>query len=234
MHRSFFPFIFVAIGATLVFACGVGESQGGNHDCPPGAYCPPTPQPGPDAGPDASTCDGIPEPQCPGCDGTTLAAECANGVWGCPSIGCPIQDAGCSGEPVPPCPAPTGPCGPYYEVECVANQWTCVDVGGVCIDDGGTDAPIIIDDAGTDAPIIIDDAGPPPAFACGNLGCEPSSSYCEVTTGGPVDAGSAFACPLLPTACNGGPATCACLGLIGQGCGCVEQHGDVTLTCELP
>jgi hypothetical protein len=227
MHRPFFPFIFVAAGASLLFACGIGASQAGNPDkCPPGLDCPVHPQPVPDAGVDAQpTCESTaPGPVCTGCNGEPISGECFDGVWSCPELGCPIEiDAGCSGGPVPACPAPSGSCGPYYQLECVSNQWTCVDVGGACFD------------AGPDSPIEIYDASPQPPFACGNLGCDPSTSYCQITTGGPVDAGNTtFACDLLPSACGSGPATCACIGLIGQGCACVEQHGDVTLTCELP
>jgi hypothetical protein len=70
-----------------------------------------------------------------------------------------------------------------------------------------------------------------------NVGCDPETSYCQITTGGAVVDGGGFGaqCIPLPTTCSAGEATCACVqSLQGIGCACVEQHGDVTVTCEIP
>lgn len=249
------PRFLLALAAPLVVACGIGTSQVGPRGGGGG---------GDDAGPDAGCPSGVPTVACYGCNGGEVAIECVNGAWSCPPTDCPAQGCtgpeptctGCSGETVSPqcvgetwecpvygCPVEFDggcgnpppdicttlpPCaGGYWEPLCNGNgSWTC---NPVCpINDGGP---------------IIDDAGPPdvtprPIFACVSIGCDPEGSYCQITTGGPVvpDAGGVGAqCIPLPSTCAPGAATCACVQAVqGIGCSCVEQHGDVTITCEIP
>jgi hypothetical protein len=220
-------------------ACGVGTSQSsGTHHVP----VPPIEDAGTDAesDPDGGCVDSTdPVPACTDCEGRLIAPVCVAGGWQCPEFGCPAQ---CGGSEPISCPVSPGPCSPTWTVQCLDNTWTCVEQVPVCDQlDASDDAPYSPDadypdasvDGGPDAP------PPPPPFSCGNLGCDPTSSYCQITTGGPVnDDGGAtsFYCISLPTSCvPGGAPSCACIQADqGIGCGCVEAGGEVTVTCEIP
>ena len=206
-----------------------------------------------DPGPECTDCNGNPVSpicengvfQCPaygcpaqGCDGTTptcgldcsgnpVNAYCENDVWQCQTFECP--DAGCADSTPISCPVSPGGCVPFWTPECIENAWTCVETTPDCPDAS-------MDDASDDA---SDDAPSPPPFACGTVGCDPTTTYCQVTTGGPVleDGGGNgyFYCPPLPSSCTpGAAATCACVQTDdGIGCGCVESGGEVTVTCVI-
>jgi hypothetical protein len=222
MRNAFLAFALLPLFAA---ACGVGASQ--SHGGPgPG----PTPE---DGGVDANNgCSSQPEPVCRDCEGNPVAPTCENGEYGCPLYGCPI----------PPPPEPDGGCNYPYSCPafcsaiCQNDQWSCA-----CpIWDASPDAPFFPDSDPVDVWVPQPDAGPDgeaPFFACGNQGCETATSYCQVTTGGPVvDAGpTGFECIALPSTCPVGGATCACVQAVqGIGCGCVESGGEVTITCEIP
>jgi hypothetical protein len=247
--RSFLPSLalFVFVAPLAVAACGVGTSQTtGPHPTPhedagPGPGPDGGPGPGPDGGCDYT--DPSPGPECTDCYGNPVAPFCIGGTWQCPEYGCPIElpDAGCENSPPVPCPSgPIGECAPYWTQQCNGNQWTCVEQFPDC--DVVSPPPIF------DATPPPDDAGPPPddattppgLFSCGNLGCDPATSYCQITTGGTVgseDAGSTdFYCIPLPSSCaSDTPASCACVQAVqGIGCGCVQAQGEVTVTCLIP
>jgi len=168
------------------------------------------------------------------CGGGAVEAQCVDGAWQCPEfngIACPAPDDGgvdaCS-ESVGACAGVT-PCTGMYETPvCENGIWSC-EWTGVCEDGGEPDAPTPIDDAGESF------------FACGDQACDPSVSYCQITTGGPVnpDGGSSsgYWCEPLPTSCAPGAATCACLQAFGDvtsWCSCIGQDGDVIVTCDVP
>jgi hypothetical protein len=221
-------FVLIAFISPLLFAaCGVGTSQTAGTGPTPGSDSGTKPDndAGDDADASASCLSGPsnPGPACTGCDGNPVSPECVDGTWQCPIFGCPAEfDAGCGGSFYPSCPVTIG-CGPVWTAECVGNQWTCEEQPSECGPDASVDVFV-----------------PPvePVFACGNAGCDPTTSYCQVVTGGPVltDGGSGgFSCIPLPSSCTAGAATCACVQAVqGIGCGCVEAVGDVTVTCELP
>jgi hypothetical protein len=238
ISQSFAALVFSA--PLALAACGVGTSQStGTHH----AIVPPAEDAGPDAAPEADGgCGDVtsPGPECTDCSGNPIGPVCVDGVWQCPLFGCP---AGCGGSAYVTCPSSPGPCSPTWAAQCVNNAWTCVEEFPGC---DPTDASPIEPDAEyfpdggppDDAP-FADVTSPPEPFSCGNLGCDPASSYCQISTGGPVseDGGNTgFYCIPLPTSCPaGGQASCACIQADqGIGCGCVEAAGDVTVTCEIP
>ena len=197
----------------------------GNWVCVPQS-CPVPPPP--------PTCSGV-EPNCYDCNGQLVSALCEGSTWQCPVYGCPIEpvDAGCGDAPPKPCEGPV-PCpGVTWTPVCNGVTWTCEEFGE-CIDGGPDASP----DAGPDAQPQPDANPPPqPPFACVDVGCNPETTYCQITTGGAVVDGGGFGaqCIPLPTTCSAGEATCACVqALQGIGCSCIEQHGDVTVTCEIP
>jgi hypothetical protein len=245
-----FTRLFLAVAAPVVIACGMGASQAGPHgggggsgsDGGPDAGCPNSAPsilcygcngstvdlvcidgawecPGPAPCPSPPPCSG-PEPSCTGCNGESIGPQCVGDIWQCPVLGCPIElDAGC-GTPPPDLCTTIPPCdGGSWELLCTGSSWTC---SAVCP----------ASDAGPP------DANPQPFFSCVDIGCDPQTSYCQLTTGGPViDDGGGFGaqCIPLPSTCASGAATCACVQATqGVGCSCVEQHGDVTVTCEVP
>ncbi len=258
-------FLLALVAPVLFAACGVGASQstpghsvgeydpdGGIHSDPDGG-CATNTDPGPECtgcngepvSPvcqdgqwqcplfgcpvelDGGSCNDEPEPACTDCFGNPVAPSCEEGQWLCPVYGCPIEvDASGCGLAPPPCPAP--PQGCTVSAECYDGQWSC---GTMCLD------------AGPDVVLPPPyDAGPPPPppFACGTVGCDPTWSYCQITTGGPRArgrcGGSSFQCIPFPTTCSyGQPITCDCIQKAqGIGCGCVAAGGEVTVTCEIP
>ncbi len=191
---------------------------------------------------------------------------CNSGVWACPAnegLECPAEDdaGGCSGNaPQLYCDVGCGQSG-WYTAQCIGEQWSCPEFDlPLCLEDaGGYDAcaygsPVAC--AGTSScglyPVCADgvwscsDAGQcedaaPPSFSCGDLACDPATSYCQIDTGGPVltdgGVGSSYQCVPLPQSCNGIQATCDCAAggvPTGSGCGCVAENGDVIVTCVVP
>jgi hypothetical protein len=222
---------------TFVAGCGGGKSAAFADAGAP----PPVPE-------DASTCPAaVPDIYCIGCGTSGVDLVCVGGNWECPSVDCPEPGPGPGPGPVPPPPSPVdgGPdacasgspfactspvgCIGAYLPTCSNGQWACVWDGEACGLEAG--AP----EAGPPG-----DADPPPPskFSCGNTACDPTTSYCQITTGGAVDdAGSSLVCAPLPTACTGA-ASCACIQA-GQElspipCDCIEQGGDVVITCVAP
>lgn len=69
---------------------------------------------------------------------------------------------------------------------------------------------------------------------CGSNTCFGGEQYCSVMVAGCGDGGAteqkSYACPILPVTCGQG-AGCSCLGALGPGCSCVEQHGTPVVTC---
>jgi hypothetical protein len=212
------PLHCIASFAPLLFACGVGLSESSHGS--------PNPTPGPkDAGADAGCSGGIPLILCAGpCGGEGTGPQCIDGTWQCPVFNgpaCPIDvDAGCAGT-APVCPQDCA--GEGTQAVCFEGEWSCF--GTACADAGAPDA-------------ATDDADAAPLFACGDLACDPTASYCEIVAGGPVlaDGGTptTYSCNPLPAACVG-EATCGCIeGVQGAGCGCVASDGRVIETCEAP
>ena len=209
-------FLFFVLSASLAAACGVGTSQTSHPGGPspePGPDA--SPEPDPDAGEDANSCLSGVELNCVDCSGNPVPAECVNGSLECPRYGCPIElpDAGCNGFPIA-CPA-------FCSSACIKDAWTC---------------SCEVFDAAPEPDAFVPDGGPEPLFACGDQGCYAATTYCQVTTGGPVvaDAATGFSCIPLPSTCSAGAASCACIQAVqGIGCGCVESGGEVTVTCEI-
>lgn len=163
----------------------------GPGGCVDGVYtCPLVVCPG-----DAGTCSAVgvvcSEPPIP--SGCSLGpSRCVDGVYECPAVICPSGDGGACTPPAGfVCTEPTVPPG------CSVLPPSCVDGVYTC---NGVVCPI--------------DAGP--SFQCGNAGvtCDPSSQYCSIVEGGPLqpDGGVAVnaSCVALPAAC-GGDATCTCV-----------------------
>jgi len=225
--RIILPLVFVL---PFAFGCGHGSSDsiddGGHHQ-------------GDDdddgGSPDAGGCGNeVPPIACSAaCGQGEVPPQCIDGVWQCAEYGIDCsEDAG-----VDACSYTVGACGGgelcpgvYQEPVCYGGAWSC-QWDGVCEEEAGPP------DAWVPPPF---DAGPP-LFACGALACDPSSSYCQITTGGPVgeDGGSNayFSCiPLPPSCASGGDTSCACVQAFqgAGGCGCVTENGDVVVTCVVP
>jgi hypothetical protein len=235
------PFVLVAAllpVVALLCACGNGRSEALEDDS--GVVGPPHPTPrGDDGGDPDGGCANLPdEASCIDPCGQPVAISCIDGNWQCPQYGdgygydCPIEDAGtdaCSTDPPIAC-AQSNECSWSVPV-CSGGQWTCQWNGnGECVLDAWVPPP---------------DSGPPPPpdYNCGSIPCDPSTSFCQITAGGPVleDGGSptGFACLSLP-ACDA-PATCACLfstGTVPATCGCTGGAGQgeplVIATCAVP
>ncbi len=166
------------------------------------------------------------------CGGGTTGLECVNGTWECPSydgVDCPPppDDGGpdaCS-YTVGACSG-ISPCEGVYETPvCYDGTWSC-EWNGVCEDGGAPDAPYEFD-------------GGQALFACGDQACDPTTSYCQITTGGPVneDGGpsSGYWCEPLPSSCANTAATCDCVLAfegVSSSCSCIGHGGDVILTCD--
>jgi hypothetical protein len=211
----------------------VPPSTGGNDggsDGSPNPICGPMPT---NMGCTNASCDGPGSPIDPICN--------AEGTWTCPSgpdLYCPPPDGGGCTGPAPSIWCSDG-CGDSYltQATCSYGSWTCpLLYGPVCIIDAGPYDGWPVWDGQVDA-----NPPPPPNFACGDLACNPSTSYCTIDTGGPVQedggVGSYYSCNALPTSCDAGAASCACVQAyqgVSPGCGCVEENGDVIITCAVP
>lgn len=258
--RPFFLAWFVLPLLLTATACGKGAS-----DAPPQGDEDSGPHPHTDAGP-ISMCNTPPGFTCPGACGETVLPLCENGEWSCDDIGgggsCP--DAGPCGPTGLMCFA----CGSYYSPTCGSDGWTCSAVHCVedsgpgpcgvppicpvsdsctlwsaeCSPDGWECIPTDLgcDDASVDAP--VDDGGADvyePPFSCGDTACDPTTSFCVLLVGGPVEDGgtsSNYDCFALPQTCEGQPASCACVsaGETAPGaCGCIESGDHVIVTCDL-
>jgi hypothetical protein len=223
MRLRFLTLALSAFALLPTLACGRGLSDSLDD---PGT------SPGGDAGEDGGGCIGSP----PGCGYGTcdtsdpLSAICFNGHWQCPELGfpdCPAADAGedaCSSEPPIACAGSSGCPGVYATPSCTGGQWSCVVTTPECPEDAGVDA-----------------APPPPAsFACGDLACDTSTSYCQIDTGGAAqpDGGveSSYACNPLPTFCGSGASlTCDCgVPWLPTACGCITNNGVMIVTCAEP
>ncbi len=221
----------------LVVACGAQHSALLDEDSGTVQKGPPPPPPDNDAGGCPS---GVPTVACTDCAGNPIPIECVDGNWECPAFGCPIQiqDAGydaCSGPNNIACPSPEN-CPGAYIPSCNGGVWTCVWDGEFC-DDAGYDGGYPDGD-----PIYPDVVlpPPPPLFSCGDVTCNPLTSYCQINTGGAADdAGTSFfGCEPLPATCEFG-GSCACVEASSppgppNACDCVEQNGDVVVTCVVP
>jgi hypothetical protein len=222
----------------LPIACGNEKSELLDEDSGAPAHSGPSNQSGTDAG-----CPGEEPPcdtACPGEPVQNTPAQCVNGIWQCLGYGtvCETEDAGppddasppddggpeCGSSPPPGfyCPAPcSGAWGGYPS--CDEGTWSCNIVE--CIPDGS---------------VLDSDPPPPGLFACGDIACDPASSYCQIDTGGAVPDGSAYSgysCQPLPASCSG-VGTCGCAlpdaGLGSVSCDCLAQGSDVIVTCTIP
>jgi hypothetical protein len=223
----------------LLFACGAGRSE--LEDSDSGSVAPPHPTPGPDGGQDAGCSDNV-DVACIDPCGDPVPPTCVSGYWQCPDYGpgpvsCPIQieDAGpdaCSPYPPIACPQPVQCPGIWSQAVCDNGEWSC-QYFGQCEEDVWVPTPF---DAEPPPPPI--DAQPaPPYFSCGDTACDPTATYCQIMTGGPIvdDGGPLpppFACAPLPPTCAG-EATCDCVS-VPVSCDCVAQSGDVIVTCVNP
>jgi hypothetical protein len=214
-------------------ACGNGRSENlGDSDS---GVAPPHPTPHDDAGDDGGCGSSIFNGTSTSCTdpcGNPIPPTCFGGEWQCPDdsdpgeISCsPPEDAGpegggCTGifvcDQIPPCPEV------WYEQVCVNDSWACQPVGTCGVEDSGPPPP-------------------PPDFSCGNLACDPSTSYCQITTGGAIleDGGTptGFSCLPLPSTCSGIAASCECVESgqeLAPACDCVSESGDVIVTCAVP
>jgi hypothetical protein len=168
--------------------------------------------------------------------GSTGVAQCIDGTWQCPpedGIDCPWDggpDACSSGAGVA-CSGDTYCTGVYQVPSCENGVWSC-EWAGECEGDGGEpDAPEPVDASRT-------------LFACGDQACDPTTTFCAIVTGGPVNedggASSNYYCELLPPSCvQGQPATCQCVqGVQGSGgsagSSCIAENGDVIVTYDNP
>jgi hypothetical protein len=256
-------YLATAVALSLAAACGhqTSDTLGGPcSDSAPDVQCPttcgstqpvcssgswacPDVTPGvcpaqPDGGEDAGTCLGTP-PQLPcgyNCGSEQWStAFCLDGNWQCPvTLDLPacIEDAGgpdaCSNYPPIAC-SNVSPCTGVYQIPaCSGGDWYCEQVGQC--EDGGQ--PYW--DSG------VPDA-PPPSFSCGDLACDPATSYCQINTGGVAQpdggAGSSYSCLPLPSSCNGLQPTCDCVEAfngVSNNCGCVGENGEVIFTCAVP
>jgi len=236
--RTIYP---LALVLPLLFAsaaCGRGFSE--SPDGGPGPGDDSGPGPGDDGGsPDGGGCGAQPGFACSEpCGGGYTEPECVDGTWQCPEYGgvdC-IEDGGpgpdaCSSYPPFACAQKTGCTGVSLssQPECENGNWTCVSTGE-CDDAEAPDA----------WPPPYDDGGPS-LFACGDQACDPTQSYCQILTGGPVnpDGGpsSGYACISLPGSCTpGAAASCDCVQA-WEGvstCSCIAENGDVIMTCYVP
>ena len=225
---------FVVLAPLPLVGCGTGRSE----------------LAGGDAGVDARSDDAggcpsnVPTIACFGCDGNVVSLECVDGNWECPATPCPpppppIDDAGadaCSSMPLLGCDVPEGCPENAAWPACIDGQWTCAFDGGGCWDAEPPPPPF---DASDDANDFDVSPPPPPLFECGDIACDPATTYCQIDTGGAVDdaGGSQFSCRPLPASC-GGTATCACAQsgptLPPGACDCVEQGENVIVTCAVP
>jgi hypothetical protein len=133
------------------------------------------------------------------------------GTTGCPQPAPALSCATCTG-------GTTGP-------ECENGTWQCPPLPGCGV---VLDAGTLRLDAGGDAQSDAGDGGDA-SSAC--LGCDLSTSYCEISYGPPQsDGGSAVtdSCLALP-ACDTG-VSCDCVSY-GPFCTCTDDGGDITVTC---
>jgi hypothetical protein len=226
--RNLLPLVFF-LPLLLASGGGCGRqvsdsiSDGGNHGDDT--------NPGDGGSPDGGCVYGdVPGVACEApCGGGQVDPQCIDGIWQCPEyaggIDCPPppEDAGvdaCS-YTVGACPGDPPCIGFYPTPVCENGNWSC-QWSGVCEDGGVPDATTTL-------------------FACGDLACDPTLSYCQITTGGPVneDGGtsSGYWCEPLPTSCAQGQATCDCVqafGGVSNACSCIGQNGDVIVTCDYP
>jgi hypothetical protein len=162
-----------------------------------------------------------PAPPCVAC-GQSAAQVCINGEWTCPLA------TECAS------PGPTPDAGDWC-AEWLSDPY-CADLPVDCADEFYT--PSCAD--GEPACFLhgtcpaLEDAGPPAPgdFACGNLSCDSSNSYCMVIE---LDAGDPlYKCAKFVGPCGGPLASCACLtDTVDPTCTCLaEQNGPgLLVTC---
>ncbi|HSQ63452.1 MAG TPA: hypothetical protein VLM85_09570 [Polyangiaceae bacterium] len=63
---------------------------------------------------------------------------------------------------------------------------------------------------------------------CGDASCEPTAEYCKRVVGGPPPGVDVRSCQALPSGCH----SCDCV--IAPGCTCIDDTGQISLTCDAP
>jgi hypothetical protein len=76
---------------------------------------------------------------------------------------------------------------------------------------------------GGGAPTTLDASIP-----CGDASCDPSSEFCKHVLGGPPPGVNDWSCEALPSGCS----SCDCV--IAPGCTCIDDTGQISLTCDVP
>jgi hypothetical protein len=117
------------------------------------------------------------------------------------------QGASCANEGeqcwVNPGPCPD-PCESCVYLKCESGSWTY-----------GTTSP-------------TKSCGPDGSVPCGDVGCDPTTQFCEVSmlTGGSANS---YSCHTLPTDCASNP-TCSCIPESAE-CACTASQGSFLVTC---